>query len=217
MNFDEVWEHVRSRSAMSVYRAERLWWYAQAVRDLPGDVAEIGVYGGASLYLLARAFEGTGKVVNGFDTFEGFPALGPNESGYVGEMSWSMEDVLEFTDPFPVKLWKGPIEETAYAVEEDPWSGGRRTDHWSLVHIDCDLESCYRTTLRAFWPHVAPGGVMVMDDYGFGRWPGATKVADDFFDGTEYRIEGMRGDDWNAEVRSGADWSFVQGVVRKRR
>jgi O-methyltransferase len=206
MNFDEVWDHVRTRSAMSVYRAERLWWYAQAVRDIPGHVAEIGVYGGASLYLLARAFEGTGKVIYGFDTFAGFPSIGDNESGYVGEMAYPEDHVAEFVAHLPVKLLKGPIETRAVPDMT-----------WVLVHVDCDLESCYRASLRKFWPNITRGGVMVMDDYGFGRWPGATKVADEFFDATEYRIEGMRGDDWNTEVRCGADWSFVQGVVRKIR
>lgn len=205
MTFSQVWRHIRARSAMTEFRAERLWWYALNARQALGDVAEVGVYGGASLYLLARAFEGTGKTIYGFDTFTGFPALGADEVGQVGEMAWGVEDVENFVDGLPVKLVVGQIEATALA--------GR----WAMVHLDCDLESCYRTSLPCFWPNITQQGVLVMDDYGFGRWPGAARAAHEYFEGTEYRIEGMRGDDWNAEVARGSEWAFVQGVVRKCR
>lgn len=205
MTFFEVWEHVQHRSAMTVHRAERLWWYARQVREVPGDIAEIGVYSGASAYLLARAFENTGKTIHGFDTFTGFPEIGPRETGYVGEMSCSLENVGQFLAGLGVILHAGRIE------EQDPPPGAL-----AFVHVDCDLESCYRSVLPRFWPKISRGGLLVMDDYGFGRWPGATTAAHEFFDGTDYRIEGLRGDNWSPEIARGADWGFVQGIVRKR-
>ena len=208
MTFADAWEHVRNVSAMTNLRAERLWWYAEAVREIPGDIIEIGVYRGASLYLLAMAFQGTGKTIHGVDTFTGFPDLGPGETGYVGEMAVDREKVEALVDGLPVKLWQGRIGE---GVEMLPLGS------WALVHIDCDLESCYRAALPTIWPAIIPGGVLVMDDYGFGRWPGAARAAHEFFDGTEYRIEGMRGDDWSPEIARGTEWAFVQGVVRKCR
>lgn len=191
---------------MTEFRAERLWWHAEAVRHVPGDVAEIGVYSGASAYLLAKAFEGTGKRLHLFDTFAGFPAIGAHETGEFGELAWSLDELRVFLDGLPITFWSGRIED----YQETPGP-------LALVHVDCDLESCYRAALPKFWPAIAPGGVLVLDDYGFGRWPGASAAVHEYFDGTPWRIEGMRGDNWDAEVKRGGDWSFVQGIVRKCR
>ena len=40
-----------------------------------------------------------------------------------------------------------------------------------------------RDSIEFFWPRINPGGILLLDDYGFFICPGARKAADDFFKG----------------------------------
>ena len=40
-----------------------------------------------------------------------------------------------------------------------------------LLHVDVDFSDATLAVLRALWPKLQPGGVLVMDDYGY--WRGA--------------------------------------------
>jgi len=52
-----------------------------------------------------------------------------------------------------------------------------------MVHIDVDLYEPTRAAFEFFHPRMAPGGVMVCDDYGFASCPGARKAVDEYFEG----------------------------------
>jgi hypothetical protein len=50
-----------------------------------------------------------------------------------------------------------------------------------FVHIDVDLFEPTRDSLEFFYPRLASGGILLLDDHGFSTCPGATKAADEFF------------------------------------
>ena len=59
---------------------------------------------------------------------------------------------------------------------------------FALLHVDVDL---YRPTLQSlefFWPRLAPGGVVVCDDYGSRKCPGARAAFDEFFADKDARL-----------------------------
>ena len=51
---------------------------------------------------------------------------------------------------------------------------------YRFVHIDVDLYAPVKASLEFFYPQLQPGGLIVIDDYGFTNWPGAKKATDDF-------------------------------------
>lgn len=67
-----------------------------------------------------------------------------------------------------VSLVKGLFEDTLHFTESI-----------ALAHIDCDWYESVMTSLQRIVPHLAVGGVLVIDDYY--AWSGCQKAVDDFF------------------------------------
>lgn len=170
--------------------------------EIPGDLAELGVFRGGGLMTWANLLEAycigdRTKVVYGFDNWKGFGALAPedgisdgnsgkvaggfNPEGYLEELKSAIDifDADRFIPKKPrVQLIPGDIEETVPAfVEKNP---GVR---FSLVHFDCDLYRPTRAALEALWERVVPGGVLIFDEYAIADWPGETRAVDEFFRG----------------------------------
>jgi hypothetical protein len=125
--------------------------HALGLVETEGMALEFGVYTGGTLKLIATAFEGRG--VYGFDSFEGlpedwrngFPAglFGvdglPDVDGAELVVGWFDDTLPGFLDAHP-----GPV---------------------SFLHVDCDLYSSTKTVLELVGPRLAPGSVIVFDEY----------------------------------------------------
>ena len=167
--------------------------------NVPGDIAELGVFRGIGLFTWANLLESycigdRTKVVWGFDNWEGFTAFSPEDGEEVEHVdkvlgAFSPKDHYQellsaiavfdsdrFIPQKPrIKLVEGPLEETAVSfVQNNP---GVR---FSLIHFDCDLYAPTKTALEAFWPLLSRGGIMLFDEYGIHQWPGETKAVDEF-------------------------------------
>lgn len=161
-----------------------------SVAGLPGDVAECGVYQGATLipagmYLHQNKIP---KEVFGCDSFEGFDeavlseiALGGSDEphkkvGGFGDTSYLLiqEKVRRLGLQERVHLLKGFFRETLHEL------GDRR---FCFVHLDCDLYDSYKTCLEFFYPRLVPGGIILFDEYNDPPWPGCNKAVDEFLDG----------------------------------
>lgn len=181
--------------------------------DLPGDIVELGVYRGASLFSWANFMEirnmgDRAKRVIGFDNFAGFksldekdgaedPRVGKVPSGFDGgvfeqELRGALEiyDKDRFIGFKPrVILVKGDIENSVEHYLKT--NSGTRI---SLLHFDCDV---YRPTLRALellWPLVVPGGVVLFDEYSIPPWEGESRAVDEFFGGKNLEMKKF---DWS--------------------
>jgi|SRR5215217_124784 len=176
------------------------------VEDLPGDIVECGVYKGASLFSFARFLEtfATGdrtRKVIGFDHFRGLADRTEKDGldARVGNTAegWnpaSFRDTLfALVDAFNadafvtvrprIELVDGDVCETAPAyVEANP---GVRL---SLLHLDMDLYEPTLAALKAFWPRILTGGVVLLDEYAVREWPGESEALEAFFDGKPPRI-----------------------------
>lgn len=182
--------------------------------EVPGDIAELGVFRGLGLMTWANLLEtfcigDRTKVVHGFDNWSGFSQFSPEDGkpieeahktigGFDAGDSWEeLNSAIEIFDrdrfiPWKarIRLVKGNIEETVPKfVEENP---GIR---FSLVHFDCDLYKPTKLALEAIWPRVSRGGLVLFDEYSIPDWPGETKAVDEFLaDKPELRIEKLT---WN--------------------
>lgn len=170
------------------------------VLEIPGDIAELGVFRGLGLMTWANFLESycigdRTKVVYGFDNWSGFNELSKQDGeeskesnkfkgGFSPEEYFDeLQDAIRIFDcdrfiPWKerIKLIEGDIEETVPKfVDENP---GVR---FSLIHFDCDLYLPTKTALEFFWPILSKGGIMIFDEYSIHDWPGETRAVDEFF------------------------------------
>ncbi|KAA5804886.1 macrocin-O-methyltransferase [Alkalicaulis satelles] len=187
------------------------WEVFKMVANLPGHVVECGVYKGESLFNFARFLEilcpgDRTKQVIGFDHFQGLTGRSQadetekdgavNRGNFDGgwESAGFRDTLLELIDLFnadsfvPKKprivLEEGDIVETAPAyVQRHP---GLRI---SLLHLDCDIYEPTLAALKAFYPHIVPGGIVLLDEYGITEWPGESRAVEEYFGGKPPVIE----------------------------
>lgn len=180
----------------------------ESVADVEGDIVECGVSigHGALLFSLLGEYVGTRRTYYGFDSFEGFPdpVAKDEKTPITGRGFWANppETVMKvlrdgrLTDDFirgHIRLVKGWFNETLPSYE------GRI----ALLHLDCDLYDSYKIALETFYPKVQPGGVIMFDEYGDARWPGATKAIDEFFAGKPECVQPHPKCTWKYHVRKG--------------
>ena len=154
--------------------------FAKSVRDMDGAVAECGCYEGASAYFIAQVLRDTPIYL--FDSFEGLSTPGSqdvdsdsSESAWrKGEMKATEEIVRENLKAFSdIQIFRGWIPERFNEVEDQLFK---------LVHIDVDLYQPTMDSLEFFYPRLVKRGVIVLDDYGSAKCPGARKATDEYFE-----------------------------------
>jgi hypothetical protein len=81
------------------------------------------------------------------------------------------DTVRSFGHPERLRVWKGWFEDTFPAAVRE----GKSV---AILHCDSDLYASVRLTLDTFYDKVAPGGYIIIDDYG--DWVGARRATDEF-------------------------------------
>lgn len=170
--------------------SDRHWMLAQLCRlvhDVPGDTAECGSFRGASSYLICLANRGRQRVHHVFDSFEGLSTPGPRDGSNWkhGEMAVPLDRVKQALDGLgPVQYHKGWIPERFHEVDD-------RT--FSFVHVDVDLEQPTIDSVRFFYERLAPGGILLCDDYGFASCPAVAPAIDAFLADKPEKIIALSG------------------------
>jgi hypothetical protein len=172
----------------------------QLTINIPGDIAELGVFRGFDLMTWANLLEcycigNRTKMVYGFDNWEGFEVLHDLDGGedldaerYEGayspkEYENELKAAIEIFDSdrfIPEKnrvvLVKGDITTSVSEyLEKNP---GIR---FSLIHFDCDMYKPTINSLSAIWDRLSHGGIAIFDEYAIKDWPGETAAVDEFF------------------------------------
>ena len=147
--------------------------------NIPGDMAELGVYQGLTAKLIHYYIPE--RRLHLFDTFEGF-----TDKSVISEkkhMNYSIEASL-FSDTSleevrrkiaprndNVRCYKG------YFPDSVPQS--LASLRFAFVHLDADLYEPTIEGLKFFYPRMSDKGMIVVHDYN--AWPGARKAVDEFF------------------------------------
>lgn len=144
----------------------KLYYLAEAVikcRSLPGDFAEVGVYKGGSLKLIATLARN--KKIHAFDTFSGTPINDvANGKTKKGDYECNEAEVKDYIGSSKVIYHTGIFPETATG------------EKFSFVHIDADTYQATSSAISYFWPRLVPGGQIVLDDYAWPDCPGVTQA-----------------------------------------
>ena len=163
-------------------RQDRLYTLWQAVAGLsPGDhpIVEVGAYKGGSARFIGEALQWHGRDNMFFvcDTFHGHAVVDETVDGphHVGEqfMNTSCEEVAGYLkDLTSIRLVPGDFRATSGQIESYA--------PFAFVHVDVDVYPVTRYALDFFASRVLPGGLVVVDDYGFTTCQGARRAVDEF-------------------------------------
>lgn len=159
------------------------------VAGLPGDIVDAGAYKGVSTIQWAHLLEAyqpnTRTKVIAFDTFDAtFPAVREDERAqaerhqttYKKDAYETIVDALRRLDlDHRVEIVRGDITKTMREYVD-----ARPGFRISLLHCDIDVYSPTLATLKACWPRVVRGGVVVFDEYAVHNW-GESDAVDEFF------------------------------------
>ncbi len=162
------------------------------VHNIKGDIVECGVGRGRSVLMLAFLThdEGSRRKIWGFDSFAGFPEPVKEDQSIrnvkKGDKDLhSIESVTAFfvSAGLPVEFVRSQITLIKGFFNES--LSKYRGEGIALLHLDGDLYESYKDPLRMLYPKVAPGGIILFDEYlnttEHTKYPGAQKAIDEFF------------------------------------
>jgi len=165
-----------------------------------GAIVECGVWRGGSMMAAARTLLALGEADRDlylFDTFGGMTAPGAEDVLFTGEPAAELlrsplgeriaaraglDDVRGnvLGTGYPsgrVHFVEGPVEDTV------PRHAPERI---ALLRLDTDWYASTRHELEHLYPRLAPGGVLIVDDYC--AWLGARQATDEYLDRNAVRL-----------------------------
>ncbi len=170
-------------------------------RRIPGAFAECGVWRGGSVLAMILTLQDLGladRDVYLYDTFEGMTA--PTEAD-VSRSDPAALETWEQAQRENHRAWphlfegdfvseeavRGVMAETGYPAERlhfvrgpvEETIPGRAPEQIALLRLDTDWYESTRHELVHLFPRLAPGGVLIVDDYG--HWQGAQRAVDEYF------------------------------------
>jgi O-methyltransferase len=149
------------------WRAHIAVWAAGQALHVEGDFVECGVYAGllSGTICSALKFASVKKNFFLFDTFVGIPENGTSNinSDRIREINSHYIDVRKivrqnFSKYSNVKIVEGILPGTL------PKAG---IDKISYLSVDLNTAETERQVIELLWPKVSPGGIVLIDDYGW--------------------------------------------------
>ncbi len=161
-----------------------------------GSVVECGVWKGGSCMAAMRqlrALGDTDREIYLFDTFEGMSEPTKLDINHYGvNASQEYDNWKENTEEVDIMCYAGLDEVKAnvgtvgYPPDKVHYVRGKVEDTLpenapekiAILRLDTDWYESTKCELEALWPRLQPGGVIIIDDYGF--WEGARKAVDEY-------------------------------------
>lgn len=143
-----------------------------------GDVVEFGCYVGTTSVFLAKRLEATNKKLYLYDSFEGLPpktaqddspaGLQFREGELLATKKQLIRNLTQAHVPMPIitKGWFSQLTTKDVPVQI------------SFAFLDGDYYHSVMDPLQLIWPLLAPGAIVVVDDYANEALPGAARAVD---------------------------------------
>lgn len=140
---------------------------------VPGDLIECGVWrGGATIFMRAAldAFDNTDKLVWVADSFQGLPR--PDTANYPADkrdLLWSLDELAVSADEVRENFRRYDLLDERVRFLEGWFKDTLPTapvEQLSVLRLDGDLYESTIQALRNLYPKLAPGGYVIVDDFG---------------------------------------------------
>lgn len=202
-DYDEAMrETIRSVRGWTMTNREKLFALISAVRyivryDIPGDIAECGVWRGGSMQAVARELirlGDTSRHLYLFDTYEGMtppteadvrwdgkPAVGLLEANEQAHPIWAYATLEDVQNGFAAIDYPADKIHYVQGKVEDTIPDQMPTNT-AILRLDTDWYESSKHELDHMYDTLAPGGVLLLDDYGY--WEGQRRATDEWIDRT---------------------------------
>jgi hypothetical protein len=153
---------------MTLWRNLTLYELYKKTLGVSGHIAEVGVYKGGTSLLFAKLVEifepESLTLVHGFDWFKGTK---PSDDDKLLVEGTYLEDEARLREL--VRLQKLDhvlkIHRLDVAKELDGFFAEHAHMRFKLVFLDAGVYDVVSSAIRAFWPRLTPGGLLVLDQY----------------------------------------------------
>jgi O-methyltransferase len=197
----EFWNAYERSHVATMTSVERMYALHRATgyvvrAGVPGAIVECGVWRGGSSMMAALTLMSKGDTSRElwlYDTFEGMPE--PTESDIAAPTGASARRDWESAQRGDHNAWcyasvdevRANMGETRYPQERLHFIKGKVEDtipgdipeEIAILRLDTDWYESTRHELEYLFPRLVPGGVLILDDYGY--WAGARKAVDEYF------------------------------------
>jgi O-methyltransferase len=170
-------------------------------REIPGALAECGVWRGGSVLAMLLILEEMGaddRDVYLYDTFEGMTAPTEHDTSRFDEPAvdaWQeaerrgvrVHGELFGPEVFSQDSVRETLRNSGYPVERlhlvkgpvEETIPATAPEQIALLRLDTDWYESTRHELEHLYPLLSPAGVLIIDDYG--HWEGARRAVDEYF------------------------------------
>jgi predicted O-methyltransferase YrrM len=202
-DFEEL--HTRIYNAVDQYTMtspERVYSLIEAVKyveknGIPGAMVECGVWKGGSTMAMALTLKELGVTERElflYDTFSGMNEPTDDDVSFKGESATEIFQEKKLSSDSsdwcysPIDEVRANIASTGYPENKVRFVEGMIEDtipgtlpeKIALLRLDTDWYESTKHELVHLFPLVSPGGVVIIDDYGY--WLGARKAVDEYIE-----------------------------------
>jgi O-methyltransferase len=216
---DSVKSIIRAVKPRTMTSPEKLNALIHAVRyvvrhQIPGDIVECGVWRGGSMMAVAKTLiemGDTDRHLHLYDTFEGMSEPTEHDRRQDGRSATDMLSAADRSSP----IWAyASLEDVQQAMRESEYPAdrihyykgkvedtipGTIPDQISILRLDTDWYESTKHELKHLWPRLVPGGVLLIDDYGW--WEGARRAVDEWQEETRAQVLLLRMDEGRVAVK----------------
>ena len=155
---------------------EKLAFIEDEIKNIDGDLCEIGVWKGYTFHRIAKMAARRNCMAHAFDSFQGMNDPSPeHDSDHYPKGKFNVGGVENFSKLMDVqgavqasyRLWPGYIP--------DCYEGAGDL-RFAFVYLDVDVYQPTVDSLAWLWPRLAPGGLLMLDDFIGSRDFEATKA-----------------------------------------
>lgn len=194
MKDSEIITFVKPYTSVSDERIQNVLTLVERVvrENIPGDLAEVGVWKGGLLMAMALKCKqlGVTRTVHAYDTFTGMTAPTDNDVDLAGNRARDIFDSVRCD----VRL--GEVQQNlalveypdiVYHVGDIMQSNIRAFPTFAVLRLDTDWYESTKFELEFMEPRVSPYGFIIVDDYG--HWKGSRRAVDEFRPSNLQRID----------------------------
>jgi hypothetical protein len=164
--------------------------------EIPGAMAECGVYAGGSIMVIIRTLLMMGRTdrdIYLFDTFEGMPPPDPQDVFYTGVSAAQPFEHLKRGEEGHSNWVYAPLDEVkkrvlrlGYPEERIHFIKGlvedtlpsQAPEQLALLRLDTDFYSSTKHEFIHLYPRLSNGGMLIIDDYG--AFKGVQQATDEY-------------------------------------
>lgn len=189
--FQELARQIAGHTLVDRFRCWELYQLVREIRDVPGDIVEVGVWRGGTGAILAAAaarWKPESRVYL-CDTFAGVVKATAHDSVYTG--GEHADTSLDLVQGLVRRLGLRNVE-LLQGIFPDETGARVRSGTIALAHVDVDVYQSALDVVSWVSERMPPGGILVFDDYGFRGCDGVTRLVH--------------------ELRETGDWLYVYNL-----